>query len=349
MASIVQSAVSDQEMLSQTETEDTDSAETVSESKTGTSSTFDTSLDSTSSEDNTPTTGTEQDDEKQACVSVDLTEVTELEENSSVVGENSEYDTKSTKRRNKDSVKSSKFPNLEFSKDWYKHDCFKAYWKHYNQVMSWCGKHFEVYNKLSKKSTRHENKRKQVYPSVDYRNMYQLYHPYMYMTGYPNTMSSGTRYYQPNSSENTFNRKTRKQKHHHRHSESEVISSETQTETSEEFQMEITPEMLDFFAKTQEHRRQREEAKKATKGDETAEQEHINVEELQVTGTKTPTVEAPKERPGARRTAEMKLLYGKGAPMIHGMETALQMTFDRNTDLKQPKIWPNMPLKVIFK
>jgi gem associated protein 8 len=69
---------------------------------------------------------------------------------------------------------------------------------------------------------------------------------------------------------------------------------------------------------------------------------------VKVTETRAPTVEAPKERPGAKRTAEMKLLYGKGAPMIHGMETALQMTYDRNVDLKQPKTWPNMPLRVIF-
>ena len=60
------------------------------------------------------------------------------------------------------------------------------------------------------------------------------------------------------------------------------------------------------------------------------------------------TVEAAKERPGSRRTSEMKQLYGKGAAMIHGMETAIQMTFDRNKDLKQPKLWPNMPLRIVF-
>jgi len=44
----------------------------------------------------------------------------------------------------------------------------------------------------------------------------------------------------------------------------------------------------------------------------------------------------------------MKLLYGKGAAMIHGMETALQMAFDRSKDIKQPKYWPNMPLRIMF-
>ena len=69
---------------------------------------------------------------------------------------------------------------------------------------------------------------------------------------------------------------------------------------------------------------------------------------VKVTAQKGPTTAAPKERPGAKRTSEMKLLYGKGAPMIHGMETALQMTFDRNLDIKEPKVWPNMPLKLVF-
>lgn len=63
---------------------------------------------------------------------------------------------------------------------------------------------------------------------------------------------------------------------------------------------------------------------------------------------RAPTVEAPSERPGVRRTAEMTKLYGKGAAMIHGMETAVQMSYDRTMDIHQPKFWPNMPLKIVF-
>lgn len=57
---------------------------------------------------------------------------------------------------------------------------------------------------------------------------------------------------------------------------------------------------------------------------------------------------APTEQPGARRKAEMKELYGTGAPMIQGMETAMQMTFDRFSDRFQPSLWPNMPIKISF-
>lgn len=44
----------------------------------------------------------------------------------------------------------------------------------------------------------------------------------------------------------------------------------------------------------------------------------------------------------------MMKLYGKGAAMIHGMETAVQMSYDRTVDIQQPKFWPNMPLKIVF-
>jgi len=54
----------------------------------------------------------------------------------------------------------------------------------------------------------------------------------------------------------------------------------------------------------------------------------------------------PLERPGERRGAEMKKLYGTSAAKIQGMETAMQLTFDRNCDRKQPKSWPVIPLKL---
>ena len=63
---------------------------------------------------------------------------------------------------------------------------------------------------------------------------------------------------------------------------------------------------------------------------------------------KRTTAQAPTERPGVRRTAEMKGLYGNSAAMIHGMETALQLNFDRNCDLKTPRLWPHLPLNIVF-
>jgi len=54
----------------------------------------------------------------------------------------------------------------------------------------------------------------------------------------------------------------------------------------------------------------------------------------------------PSERPGERRVSEMKKLYGKDSAKILAMEAAMQLTFDRNCDLKQPKYWPVIPLKL---
>lgn len=58
------------------------------------------------------------------------------------------------------------------------------------------------------------------------------------------------------------------------------------------------------------------------------------------------TITAPQERPGERRSAEMKRLYGENAARIQAMETAMQLNFDRNQDRIQPKYWPVIPLKL---
>lgn len=54
----------------------------------------------------------------------------------------------------------------------------------------------------------------------------------------------------------------------------------------------------------------------------------------------------PAEKPGERRMAEMRKLYGVGASRIQALETTMQLSFDRNCDKKQPKYWPIIPLKL---
>lgn len=49
-----------------------------------------------------------------------------------------------------------------------------------------------------------------------------------------------------------------------------------------------------------------------------------------------------------QRTKEMAQLYGEAAPKIHAMETAVQLSFNRNADLFQPILWPNIPLNLIY-
>lgn len=57
------------------------------------------------------------------------------------------------------------------------------------------------------------------------------------------------------------------------------------------------------------------------------------------------SVQPPAEKPGERRMAEMKKLYGAGASKILAMETTMQLSFDKNCDKKRPKYWPIIPLK----
>lgn len=58
------------------------------------------------------------------------------------------------------------------------------------------------------------------------------------------------------------------------------------------------------------------------------------------------SAQPPAEKPGERRMAEMRKLYGKGANKIQAMETTMQLNFDRNCDTKQPKYWPIISLKL---
>ena len=63
-------------------------------------------------------------------------------------------------------------------------------------------------------------------------------------------------------------------------------------------------------------------------------------------GAQLSTAAPPNERPGARRGAEMRKLYGADAAKIQAMEAALQLNFDRNCDRKLPKYWPVIPLRL---
>lgn len=62
---------------------------------------------------------------------------------------------------------------------------------------------------------------------------------------------------------------------------------------------------------------------------------------VDIYGLKTPDLRKDEEK-----TNTYQKLYGKKADIINAMETAMQLTFHRNCDLKHPKLWPNMPLKM---
>lgn len=57
-------------------------------------------------------------------------------------------------------------------------------------------------------------------------------------------------------------------------------------------------------------------------------------------------INIPEEVPIDTKREKYLQLYGEKGDRINAMETAMQLTFHRNCDIKQPKLWPNMPLKL---
>ncbi|CAN7976456.1 unnamed protein product [Ixodes persulcatus] len=97
--------------------------------------------------------------------------------------------------------------------------------------------------------------------------------------------------------------------------------SDDQRGPEEELEMEVTEEMIAFFAQSERHRRELSES--ALSGGD-----------------------CQNQVVGCGIMDHHKSLYGKSAAMIHGMETAMQLSCDRFRDTKQPKHWPNIPLKL---
>uniref|UniRef100_H2LQF0 Gem (nuclear organelle) associated protein 8 n=1 Tax=Oryzias latipes TaxID=8090 RepID=H2LQF0_ORYLA len=107
--------------------------------------------------------------------------------------------------------------------------------------------------------------------------------------------------------------------------------------------MEISQELRQYFAETERHR---EELKRQQQMEAERQDSYVPADQDLHAASWRRSAAPPLERPGERRAAEMKKLYGKDAPRILAMEAAMQLTFDRNCDRKQPRYWPVIPLKL---
>jgi len=121
-----------------------------------------------------------------------------------------------------------------------------------------------------------------------------------------------------------------------------TIDNEGDTESNDEnIEMEIPDEMLDFFVQSMKHKQERRLI------DDSAEVEYINEEELPIEARSVDVhgLNIPDPENVSNKFKDYENLYGRNAPRIQAMETAMQCTFHRICDRKQPKFWPNMPLK----
>ncbi|XP_076360064.1 gem-associated protein 8-like [Tachypleus tridentatus] len=226
------------------------------------------------------------------------------------------------------------------------HHLYCRYWTFYDEMVSWCyhnktittnfrpvtvkhnlcscsfrdGEHFELKNKC--KHRNQETKCCCVRSSVINCN---------YSSKYRNCINSNS------SSSDSGDSQTLLMKDlSENHENSTDISSE------DELEMKITEDMMAFFEHSARHK-----AEVALKKHRNSMEEDycVDLEKLSVAGPLQRSTQPPAVQPNSRRIKEMKELYGEATPTIYGMETSLQLTFDKFCDLKQPKLWPNIPLK----
>ncbi|NXN98613.1 GEMI8 protein, partial [Rhinopomastus cyanomelas] len=225
----------------------------------------------------------------------------------------------------------------ENTEPWYSNQVYAGYWKHYDFAMRWMRRHQEAYRKAMESY------------------YYLQWHPF---TAFPHGHYSGWdgsdcfhthRHSSSYEAQGRAPYRGRPQEYTEAHQENEdaewVSEMEEDSESEGEIEydlsnMEITEELREFFAQTERHREERRRQQQLEAENEYVEADqdlHRRVER---------SVQPPAERPGERRMTEMKKLYGAEAAKIQAMETALQLTFDRNCDKKQPKYWPIIPLKL---
>ncbi|NWH32351.1 GEMI8 protein, partial [Chloropsis hardwickii] len=229
---------------------------------------------------------------------------------------------------------------------WYCQEVYARYWRHYDLAMRWMRRHQRAYRKAMESfyhvpwhpwhpaaaspsshcSDWDENDRPRT------RNYSSSYRPDVRVPYQQYTGACQEREAADEDSE--------MEEDAERDSEMEE-DSESEGEIEYDLSnMEITEELRQFFAETERHREElrRQQQLEAEEPYVEADQDlHRRVER---------SVEPPTERPGERRMAEMKRLYGAEAPKIQAMEAAMQLIFDRNCDKKQPKYWPIIPLKL---
>ncbi|XP_059824005.1 gem-associated protein 8 isoform X1 [Hypanus sabinus] len=220
---------------------------------------------------------------------------------------------------------------------WYNHRMYSRFWQHYQQAMGWLQKHRRAYHKAIR--------------SFEHSPWYSTESTASHFTDWHH----GSSYYSSRcAQQDDLNQSKWQQSPYSTDNEEENlkdiadISSDTEVESDTENELEcdvsnveITEELRQYFEQTEKHR---EELKRQQQFDAEQLMTYVLADQ-DFHNASGRTIQPPAERPGVRRMVEMKRLYGDSAAKIQGMETAMQLSFDRQCDKKQPKYWPVIPLK----
>ncbi|XP_076351875.1 uncharacterized protein F10E9.5-like [Tachypleus tridentatus] len=230
------------------------------------------------------------------------------------------------------------------------HRLYDHYWKYYNQMVGWF-RHYRMFNRSYKCNQRRQkicrNMHRNVNDSTESQKRFCHKHHDVSRKNCDHSR------YSRRGNSHSSRRVTKADLKWNKSKKSQglvvkgIIKTEeisTNKASEAQLEMEITEEMIAFFEHSAKHR----EELKAMKKDKysTEEEQYVSLENMSVTGPFQRSKLPPVTLSSTNRTKEMKDLYGKAVPTIHGMETAMQLSFDRFCDIKCPKLWPNIPLKM---
>ncbi|NXB25656.1 GEMI8 protein, partial [Rhagologus leucostigma] len=235
----------------------------------------------------------------------------------------------------------------EDTEPWYAQKAYARYWRHYDLAMRWMRRHQKAYRKAMESFYRPPWHPAAASPSSHYSDWDGNDVPYTrnYSSSYrPDVRApyhgGAQQYIGAYQERQDADEDSEMEEDAERNSEMEEDSESEGEIECDLSNMEITEELRQFFAETERHR------------EELRRQQQLEAEDPYVEADQDlyrrveRSVEPPTERPGERRMAEMKKLYGAEAAKIQAMEAAMQLIFDRNCDKKQPKFWPIIPLKL---
>ncbi|KAM6291926.1 LOW QUALITY PROTEIN: gem-associated protein 8-like [Porphyrio hochstetteri] len=228
---------------------------------------------------------------------------------------------------------------MEDTEPWYSRRVYARYWKHYDLAMRWMHRHRKAYRKAVESFYQLPWHTSAASPSNRYSDWdgNDLPHTQNYAASYSphgraQYRGGAQRYTDAHQEREDADRDSKMEEDDDSESEGEIEYDLSN--------MEITEELRQFFAQTERHR-----AELRRQQELEAEDQYVEADQDLHRSTER-SVQPPAERPGERRMAEMKRLYGAEAAKIQAMEAAMQLVFDRNCDKKQPKYWPIIPLKL---